>query len=158
MWQFGARSSYYPCGVSLYPFMVGQQGIRKRKFNSSVFNMWLGKFVKRIFLQAQTLLANLSFILSPQHDRPTHKCLFYSSYIHRKGIFLGSLCFGTIFSCTHILQHHLNSHHITPQIKWLFLFKEYKLNQDLELSFDSFKLVFQHMLHLSTNGSYGMVF
>jgi len=43
--------------------------------------MWLGKFVKKFFLQAQTLLANLSFILFPQHDRPTHKCLFYNSYV-----------------------------------------------------------------------------
>jgi hypothetical protein len=39
----------------------------------------------------------------------------------------------------------------------LFL-EDYKPDWDLELSFDSFKLVFQRMSHLSINDSSGMVF
>jgi hypothetical protein len=37
-------------------------------------------------------------------------------------------------------------------------FKDYKLDQDFKLSSDSFKLAFQHMPHLSSNGPFGMVF
>ncbi len=37
-----------------------------------------------------------------------------------KGTFSGNSHFSTIFSYTHVLQHILSSHHITPQIKWLF--------------------------------------
>ncbi len=37
-----------------------------------------------------------------------------------KGIFLSNSHFGTIFSHTQVLQHHLSSHRITPRIKWLF--------------------------------------
>jgi hypothetical protein len=39
-----------------------------------------------------------------------------------------------------------------------FFFKDYKLDQDLELSFDSFKLVFKHKSHLLTSGHFEMVF
>jgi hypothetical protein len=39
----------------------------------------------------------------------------------------------------------------------LFL-KDYKLDQDLKLSFDSFKLAFQRTPHLSSNGPFKMVF
>jgi hypothetical protein len=42
-------------------------------------------------------------------------------------IFLSSSHFGTIFSHTHIFQHHLNSHHITPQIRWLLFTFPWKL-------------------------------
>jgi hypothetical protein len=41
---------------------------------------------------------------------------------------------------------------------FLFFLEDYELNQDLELSFDSFKLVFQCMPHLSTSGLSKMVF
>jgi hypothetical protein len=39
-----------------------------------------------------------------------------------------------------------------------FFLKDYKPNQNLNLSFNFFKLTFQHMLHLLANGYYGMVF
>jgi len=39
----------------------------------------------------------------------------------------------------------------------LFL-EDYELNQNPKLSSDSFKLAFQHMLHLLANGFFGMVF
>jgi hypothetical protein len=40
----------------------------------------------------------------------------------------------------------------------LFFLEDYKLDQDLKLSFNSFKLTFQHMSHLLVNGPFGMVF
>jgi hypothetical protein len=48
-------------------------------------------------------------------------------------------------------------HHELYGLFVLFL-KDYKPNQDFEISFDSFKLTFKHMLHLSTNGIYGIIF
>jgi hypothetical protein len=41
---------------------------------------------------------------------------------------------------------------------FLIFFKNYELDQDLEPSFDSFKLAFQRMPHLSKSGHFGMVF
>jgi hypothetical protein len=39
-----------------------------------------------------------------------------------------------------------------------FFFKDYEPNQDLELSFNSFELAFQHMSHLLASGLFKMVF
>jgi hypothetical protein len=39
----------------------------------------------------------------------------------------------------------------------LFL-EDYELNKDLELSFHSFKLTFQHMPQLLASGHFGMIF
>ncbi len=68
--------------------------------------------------------------------------------------------FGTIFSYTHVLQHHFGFHHSTSWINFFIFYfvEDYELNQDLELSFDSFKLTFQHMLNLFANGPSRMVF
>jgi hypothetical protein len=41
---------------------------------------------------------------------------------------------------------------------FLLFLENYEPNQDLELSSNSFKLTFQHMLHLSTRDIFGMVF
>ncbi len=49
------------------------------------------------------------------------------------GIFLGSSRFGTIFFRTHILWHHLNSHRITPQIRWLLVTFPQRLQVRLRL-------------------------
>jgi hypothetical protein len=38
------------------------------------------------------------------------------------------------------------------------ILKNYELNHDFKLSFDSFKLAFQRMLHLSTSDPFGMIF
>jgi hypothetical protein len=39
-----------------------------------------------------------------------------------------------------------------------YFLEDYKPNQNLELSFDSFKLMFQCMSHLSASGPFGIVF
>jgi hypothetical protein len=41
---------------------------------------------------------------------------------------------------------------------FLLFFEDYKPNQDFELSFDSFKMAFQSMSHLSASGPSMMVF
>jgi hypothetical protein len=48
---------------------------------------------------------------------------------------------------------HLESNDHFP----LFL-KDYELDQDFKFSFNSFKLAFQHMLHVLASGHFGMVF
>jgi hypothetical protein len=41
---------------------------------------------------------------------------------------------------------------------FLFFLKNYELDQDLKFSSNSFKLTFQHMLHLLVSGPFGMAF
>ncbi len=65
---------------------------------------------EEVFLRAQVLVASLNSMPLPQHDPWTHMC---------KGIILNNSHFNTIFPSTHIFQHHLSSHYITPWIKWL---------------------------------------
>jgi hypothetical protein len=68
--------------------------------------------------------------------------------------------FDNIFSHTHVLQHHLSSHYFTSWIKQCFPFflENYELDQELEISFDSFKLTFQCMPNLFISGLFGMGF
>jgi hypothetical protein len=73
------------------------------------------------------------------------------------GIFSGSSCFGTIFSCTHIILSLITLHHESNGYLLLCL-EDYELDKYFELSFDSFKMAFQRMLHFSASGHFGMVF
>jgi hypothetical protein len=50
MWQLGICSSYYPNGVSFCPFVVGQWGIGKHKFDSNVFQYAIEKTCKNNLL------------------------------------------------------------------------------------------------------------
>ncbi len=52
-----------------------------------------------------------------------------------------------------LITLHLKSNGYFP-----FFLKNYELDQDLKLSFNSFKLTFQCMPHLLTSGLFGMVF
>lgn len=62
-------------------------------------------------------------------------------------IFLSNLNFSTILFDTHVLQHQFNFHHSTSWIKWFFpiFFKNYELDQNFELSSNSFKLILIHV-------------
>jgi hypothetical protein len=106
-------------------------------------------------------MASSSLMPLPQYDPPTHKCL------------LCSLVFGRIgeyFKATHTLAPFspaptsfntilvLIALHPNLDGYFPFFLKNYKLDQDLELSFDSFKLAFQHMPHLLARGHSGMGF
>ncbi len=48
--------------------------------------------------------------------------------------------------------------HLESNGVFSFVLENYELDQDLEVSFDSFKLTFQCMLNLFTSGLFGMVF
>jgi hypothetical protein len=52
----------------------------------------------------------------------------------------------------------LTTLHFESNDFFLFFLENYEPNQAFELSFDFFKLAFQHMPHLSTSGHFGMVF
>ncbi len=120
----------------------------------------LGKFARGVFLLARTLLTNLNSIPFPQHDPPIHKHL------------LGSLTFGyereyfqeartmAPFSLTHTSSNTtsaLTTLHPESNGYFLFFFENYELNHDLTFFFNSFKLAFQRMPHLSASGHFGMV-
>jgi hypothetical protein len=47
--------------------------------------------------------------------------------------------------------------HLKLNDHFLFFLKDFKLDQDFKLSFNSFKMAFQHM-YLLANGPFGMVF
>ncbi len=120
MWQFGTCSSYYPNGVSICLFIMKQHKINKHRFDSNIFEQATWKTRKKNFfcepkfcqpVQGPSLFPNMILQF-------TNICSTFSPW-PCKGIFSNSSHFGTIFSRTHILQHHLNSHHITPWIKWL---------------------------------------
>jgi hypothetical protein len=97
----------------------------------------------------------------PQHGPPTHKRLFrnltlgrvgeYSWTIHALApFFLAPTSSNTTST---FITVHLKSNGYFP-----FFLEDYEPNQDLEFFFNSFKLTFQHMPHVSTNGHFRMVF
>jgi len=127
----------------------------------SFFNMQLGKHAKGVFLQAQLLSTNSNSIPFPQYDPPTHKHLLhslnfgyakeYSWAVHTLAPFsLAPTSFNTTSALTTL--HPKSNGYFS-----LFL-ENYEPNQDHELSYDSFKLAFQCMPHLSTSGPSGMIF
>jgi hypothetical protein len=120
MWQFGIFSSYYPNGVSFCPFVVRWQGIGKRGFDSNTFYLVIRKTCKRSFYCGPKFcqLIRIQFLFPNMILQLTNA---YSIVWACKGIFSSNSHFGTIFSHTHVLRHHLNFHDITPRIKWLLL-------------------------------------
>jgi hypothetical protein len=104
---------------------------------------------------------NSNPILFPQHDPLIHKHLLCSLTLGRAREYSWVALTLAPFSPTPMssntnstlttLYHESNDY-------FMFFFKDYKLDQDFKLSYDSFKLAFQHMLHLSASGPYGMVF
>ncbi len=96
-----------------------------------------------------------------QHDTPTHKHFLRSlilrcvrKYFHVARVLAPFFLAPTYFNATlALINLHLKSDEVFP----LFL-EEYKPNQDLEFSSNSFKLTFQHMPNLSSSGFSRMVF
>jgi hypothetical protein len=138
-----------------------QLGICSFYLTQTFSNRRLGKLAKRFFLQAQVSSANSNSIPFPQHDPPTHKC------------FLCSLAFGHAWEyiqTTHALapfsptptSSNTTSTFTTLHFKsdgyFSSFLDDYEPDQDLKLSFYSFKLAFQHMPHLLASGFLGMVF
>ncbi len=111
-------------------------------------------------MQAQVLLASSNSIPFPQHDPLIHKRLFYSlTFGHVREYFrvvrvLASFSPTPTSSNTTLVNTAL---HFKLDGYFPLFLEDYKLDWDLKLSSDSFKLVFQRMLHLSINGPSGMV-
>jgi len=112
-------------------------------------------------LRTQALMASSSLMPLPQHDPLTHKCLLCSLILGRTWEYFRATHTLEPFSPTPtslntisvLIALHLNLDGYIP-----FFLKDYKLNQDLKLSFDSFKLSFQHMPDLLASGHSRMGF
>jgi len=116
---------------------------------------------EEFFLQAQVLSTSLNSICFPQHDPPTHKRLFHSlafgcvrEYSWTSWALAPFSPTPTSFDTTSALT----TLHFKSSGYFLFFYKDYEPNQDLELSFDSFKLALQCMQLLSASGPFGTVF
>jgi hypothetical protein len=106
-------------------------------------------------------LAILNYIVFPQHDPPTHKCLLHSLTLGRAWEYSQATHTLAPFSFAPTSSNTTSTFialHTKCNGYFLLFLKDYKPDQDLELSFDSFKLAFQHMLHLSASGPFGMAF
>jgi hypothetical protein len=112
-------------------------------------------------LRAKALSTNLSAILFPQHDPPTHKHLLSSLTLSHAGEYFRAaralapfsptpMSFDTTFALTTL---HSESDGYFP-----FFLEDYELDQDFKLSSNSFKLTFQCMSHLSTSAPFGIIF
>jgi hypothetical protein len=110
---------------------------------------------------AQALLTSLNSIPFPQHDLPTHKCFLFSLAFDYAGEYFWAVrvLAPFFFAC---MSFDTTSIFITlhPESNgyYSFFFKDYEPNHDIELFFNSFKLAFQHMPHLSTSGLCGVFF
>ncbi len=112
-------------------------------------------------MQAQALLANSSSIPFPQHDPPIHKRLLCSLTLGRvREYFKAARALAPFFLSP--TSSNTTSTFITLHFKldcyFPFFLKDYEPHYNFELSFNSFKLAFQRMSHLSTSGPSGMVF
>jgi hypothetical protein len=107
------------------------------------------------------LLTNSSSILFPQHDLPTHKHLSRNLAFNRAGEYFRAARALAPFSPALMSSHTtLAFTTLHPKLNGYFpiFFKNYELDQDIELSSNSFKLAFQCMPHLLTSGRFGTIF
>jgi hypothetical protein len=118
---------------------------------------------EEFFLWAQVLVTSSSSSSMPlaQHDPLTHKHIICNLILGCAREYFQATCvlapfFSTPTSSEMISTFttlYFKSNNFFP----LFL-EDYESNQDLELSFDSFKLTFQQMPNFFTSGPFGMVF
>ncbi len=97
----------------------------------------------------------------PQHDRWVHKCILHNFVLRRTREYFWATCVLAPFTPTPTSSNTtsiLMVLHLKSNDHFLLFLKDYELNQDFKLSFNSFKLTFQHMLHLLASGPSGMVF
>jgi len=114
-----------------------------------------------IFLWAQVLVTSSSSMPLTQHDPLTHKHIICNFILGCAREYSQATCVLAPFFFTPTSSEttstfttlHFKSNKIFP----VFL-EDYKPNQNLGLSFDSFKLTFQHMPNFFTSGPSGMVF
>jgi hypothetical protein len=117
---------------------------------------------EEFFLWAQALVISLSSMPLALHDLPTHKHFFHNLILGHVGEYSLVACtlapyFPTLMSSNTTLVL-ITLHFELDRFPPFFGRLEVNQNQDLELSFDSFKLTFQCMLNLFANGPSRMVF
>jgi len=113
------------------------------------------------FLRAQALLANLNSIPFPQHDFPTHKHLLHSLALGFAREYSWVACALVPFPFTSMsfdTTLTFTTLHLEIDVYFSFFLEDYKLDQDLKLSSDSFKLVIKCMSHLLASGLSRMLF
>jgi len=106
------------------------------------------------------LATNSKSVPFPQHDTPTHKHLISSLVFGHVGEYSRATCTLAPFSPAPMSSNTTSAFiALHPESNGYFslFLEDYEPNQDLELSFDSFKLTFQHMPHKLASGFFGMV-
>ncbi len=159
MWQFNTCSFYYPNGILFCPLWQGDKANENTDSIQVFYNRWLGKLVGGVFFTGSSFINQFKLNpFSPTWSSNSQMFISYFSPWVYKGILLGNLCFGTIFSHT-FSNKHFNFHYITPWIIWLFLVFPQRLWTRLKpwIFYNSFKLAFQCMPHLSASGHSRMV-
>jgi hypothetical protein len=112
-------------------------------------------------LRAQALATSLNLVFFPQHDPLTHKHFFRNLVLGHAREHFRAICALAPFSTTPIsfdatltfTMLHFNSCGYFPLI-----LEAYELDQDLNLSSNSFKQTFQHMPHPSKSGLSRIIF
>jgi hypothetical protein len=94
----------------------------------------------------------------PKHDRLAHKCLLYSLILRHAKEYSRTTCVFSLAPTSFDTILALIALHLESNGYFSFFLKDYEPNQDLELSYNSFKLAFHCMPHLSTSGPFKMVF
>ncbi len=110
---------------------------------------------------AQVLLASLNSIHFPQHDFQIHKHLFHTLTFGCAREYFWVVRILAPFSPTPMSSNTTSvftTLHLKSNGYFLLFLEDYELDYDIELSFDSFKLTFQHMPDLLASGPSRMVF
>jgi hypothetical protein len=123
--------------------------------------MQLENLQEDFFLRAQTLVISSNSMPPTQHDLPTHKHFLHSLVLGCVRKYSCATC-GIASFFLAPTSSDITSIFTTLHPKWssffpLFL-EDYKPSQNLEFSFNFFKLTFQHMSNLSSSGPSRMVF
>jgi hypothetical protein len=108
----------------------------------------------------------MSSMMFPQYDPLVHKRIFHSLILKCVVEYFWTICALTPFSPSPTSSNTtsiLTTLHLESDGWFPFSLEDYKPNQtkpnqNLELSYDSFKMAFQCMSHLSTSDLFMMVF
>jgi hypothetical protein len=127
----------------------------------TLFNKRLRKLTRGFFFASPSFGGKSKPNASSQHDHIVQKCLSHILIFEHVGEYsqtthvlaLLSLAFTSFDTTSTLIALHLKSNGYFP-----LLLKDYGLDQDLQLSFNSFKLTLQLMLYLLASGPFGMVF
>jgi len=107
------------------------------------------------------LAASSNSMPFPQHDLPVHKCFLRNLVLgHAREYLKTTHALAPVFFAPTSFDTALAFTTLHPQSNCCFplFLEDYEPDQDFKFFSNSFKLTFQHMLHLLVNGHFGMVF